>query len=426
MAEAVIAASFPRRSVANFCLKRKFEKISRKGGFVMNKERSLAHIETITEIQPITGKDRIVLAKVLGWSVVIAKDEFKVGDNVVYVEIDSRINTNIELFALLNKDADRYGFVLIKTRKFGDSYSQGICFRVPDEYKGLKAGSNLTKLFNKGREGKALAIIHNEEYPEMKGVWEKPWTKKEKLTVWKRIRYFLFPKRKKRELREKRKVPSPYGIGVSKTDEERIQNLVELFENLKTRNVTLTATEKLDGQSFTAHIDANGKIYVASRNVALYHIHKRRTRQSVTYGGSTWCLAFERYGLREKLEKMLREHKVPVTVQGELIGCHIGVNHYKVTTEDVTLKVFNIKVDGNRVSFDEMEKICKKYGLETVPYLGTVTLPEDITIEEFIAMSDGPSVLNKNVVREGIVYRTEDYRTSFKAISNRFLVKRGE
>ena len=108
------------------------------------------------------------------------------------------------------------------------------------------------------------------------------------------------------------------------------------------------------------------------------------------------------------------------------MGCHIQGNPYKITSENVILKVFNVKADGKRLSFGEMEEICKAHGLETVPFLGTMVLPEDMTMDELIAMSDGASVLNKDVLREGIVCRTQDYRTSFKVISNKFLIKRGE
>ena len=390
----------------------------------MNKERSLAHIEIITDIQPIQGKDRIVLAKVLGWNVVIGKGEFGIGDKVVYVEIDSRLNTNFEMFGMLAKDADRHGFALIKTRKFGDSYSQGICFAVPAEYAKMEAGTDLTPLLNKGKEEKELRIIHREEYAERKGNWDVPQQKRAKLSFWKKLLYRLFPKM--RGTQKKEKIPSPYDAGVAKTDEERIQNLVDLFEDLKARNTELTMTEKLDGQSFTAHIDADGGVYVASRNVPLFYSRSWKTKRSSTYEGSTWERAFEKYGLRKKLEDMLTELKVPVTVQGELIGHKIGTNHYKIGTEAVILKVFNVRVDGKRLSFEDMEKVCGKHGLETVPYLGKMTLPEDITMDAFIAMSDGASLLNGSVPREGIVYRTPDYRTSFKAISNKFLLKRGE
>ena len=55
--------------------------------------RKLAHIEYITDIQPIPKADLIAVATVLGWKVVVKKGEFKVGDKVVYVEVDSIMTT---------------------------------------------------------------------------------------------------------------------------------------------------------------------------------------------------------------------------------------------------------------------------------------------------------------------------------------------
>ena len=55
--------------------------------------RKLASIRTISEISPIENADSLELAKMhgLGWQVVVKKDEFHVGDRVVYFEIDSTI-----------------------------------------------------------------------------------------------------------------------------------------------------------------------------------------------------------------------------------------------------------------------------------------------------------------------------------------------
>ena len=41
--------------------------------------RNLASVQKVIAIEPIEGADRIELAKVLGWQVVIRKGEFKVG-----------------------------------------------------------------------------------------------------------------------------------------------------------------------------------------------------------------------------------------------------------------------------------------------------------------------------------------------------------
>ena len=39
-------------------------------------ERKLAHIEVISDIQPIDGADNIVVATILGWKCVIKKSDF--------------------------------------------------------------------------------------------------------------------------------------------------------------------------------------------------------------------------------------------------------------------------------------------------------------------------------------------------------------
>ena len=51
--------------------------------------RKLASIQKIIELKPIEGADRIELARVLGWQVVVGKGQYKPGDLVVYYEIDS-------------------------------------------------------------------------------------------------------------------------------------------------------------------------------------------------------------------------------------------------------------------------------------------------------------------------------------------------
>ena len=51
--------------------------------------RQLATIRKIANIRPIPGADRIVVAQVDGWECVVQKDEFRVGQEIVYIEVDS-------------------------------------------------------------------------------------------------------------------------------------------------------------------------------------------------------------------------------------------------------------------------------------------------------------------------------------------------
>ena len=84
-------------------------------------ERSLVHIESIKELNPIPDADRIVSAKVLGWNIVVKKDEFKVGDKVVYFEIDSVVDSANPYFAFL---ADRK--FKVKSMRLRGALSQGL------------------------------------------------------------------------------------------------------------------------------------------------------------------------------------------------------------------------------------------------------------------------------------------------------------
>ena len=84
--------------------------------------RQLASIKEVKDIIPIEGKDRIELAIIDGWSVIIKKDEFKVGDKCIYVEIDSVMPDRPEFDFLRGKN------FRIKTMKMAGVISQGICF----------------------------------------------------------------------------------------------------------------------------------------------------------------------------------------------------------------------------------------------------------------------------------------------------------
>ena len=93
-------------------------------------ERKLATIRKITDIRPIEGADMIELASVGGWNVVVAKNVgHKIGDKVVYCEIDSFLPIKEE-FEFLRKSSykkmgDQEGFRL-KTIKLRGQVSQGL------------------------------------------------------------------------------------------------------------------------------------------------------------------------------------------------------------------------------------------------------------------------------------------------------------
>lgn len=82
--------------------------------------RKLAHIEVITALNPIQGADKIEVADVLGWKCVVKKGEFKVGEKIVYIEVDS-VMPAIPEFEFLKERNYR-----IKTIKLKGQVSMGL------------------------------------------------------------------------------------------------------------------------------------------------------------------------------------------------------------------------------------------------------------------------------------------------------------
>lgn len=87
---------------------------------IQDDNRALAHIEVITDLRPIDGADKIEVAQVLGWECVVQKGEFKVGQPVIYVEVDSVMPEKPE-FEFLRDRKFR-----IRTIKLRGQVSQGL------------------------------------------------------------------------------------------------------------------------------------------------------------------------------------------------------------------------------------------------------------------------------------------------------------
>src|SRR4051812_3845182 len=95
--------------------------------------RKLASILRIVNIAPIPGADAIERADVLGWSVVVKKGEFAVGDLAVYHEIDSFLPASEPAYAFLMDKAvefDGTQGVRLRTIRLRKQLSQGLLIPV--------------------------------------------------------------------------------------------------------------------------------------------------------------------------------------------------------------------------------------------------------------------------------------------------------
>lgn len=94
-------------------------------------ERKMATIRKIDDIQPIEGADLIHAVKIGGWTVVAQKSMgYKVGDLVVYCEIDSFIPTEVAPFLTqaghFPKEYNGIKGERLRTKKLKGVISQGL------------------------------------------------------------------------------------------------------------------------------------------------------------------------------------------------------------------------------------------------------------------------------------------------------------
>jgi RNA ligase (TIGR02306 family) len=352
--------------------------------------RKLASIKIIDGIQPIEGADMIELAVVGGWKVVVAKDVgHKVGDHVVYCEIDSFLPIKPE-FEFLRKSS---------FKKMGD-----------------EEGFRLKTIKLRGQVSQGLIL-------PMSVFGDFGWTAYEGLDVTEMLGIQKYEPPIPAELAGK--VKGLFPSFIRKTDEERVQNLTRDYEEWKLQSVhQFYVTEKLDGSSATYFIK-DDNFGVCSRNLELADPGEfvpgtvigndgvERPKQENTF----WKVAREMQ-IKEKLQSLGRN----ICIQGELIGEGIQKNPYKLKGHTVRFyNAFDIDKQ-ERLPLNEFVEIMKSFGYQTVPILyENFQLPE--TVAELLTQAEGKSVLHKDTEREGLVIRSIDTRISFKAISNKFLLK---
>ena len=346
-------------------------------------ERKLASVQKIKNLEPIEDRDRIELATVEGWKVIVGKGDFKIGDLCVYIEIDSVLPDRPE-FEQARKRSNR-----IRTMKMAGVYSEGIVYPLsilPDG--DWKEGDDVTAV---------LGITKYDEYAgeEPIKVSRKPkynWFQK----IW--YKFFGFPQRKK----------SGFTTLVSKTDEIRIQNIPEILQNKE----PVSVSEKIDGCSCTATIEhtfLGKKFNLYSRNL---HLGKDE---------SHYWRAAKMYDLEDRMSLMIEELGTSwLAIQGEVAGPAIQKNPLHL--KDIEFFVFNIITPNGRLGNKEMVELCYRYGLTTVPIISYDYILPD-TVEEMLKYATGPSLVNSNILREGVVVRSQDGKYSFKAVSPEYLVK---
>ena len=335
-------------------------------------DRKLASIQVIASLTPIPGADAILLAKVLGWELVVKKTEFQVGDRCVYFELDSVLpiapwNDH------LRKEPGKP--LRIKTIRLRGQLSQGLALPITLLPEGnYEVGQDVTELVGVKKYEPVIP-------PELAG-----------------------------------QVRGNFPVFLHKTDEIRLQSVPEVLTEAVAKGMNLIGTLKMDGTSFTAY-RRDADFGVCSRNLDL----------TETETNAHWKLA-----RKLKLEEILRSEPVNLAIQGEMVGPGIQAN--RLGLNEIQLHLFNLfNIDtGKYFGYGELVTFAQKHGLNVVRKVHNLDffVGAPRTVEDLLEIANRLDYDN-GTPAEGIVWRSacESYsetlkgRMSFKTISNRYLEK---
>jgi len=363
--------------------------------------RKLASVQRIIDIRPIEKADAIEVAQCLGWECVVKKSEnFKVGDLVVYIEIDSIVPDKPE-FEFLRDRKFR-----VRTIKLRGQVSQGLVLPLNILPKGnYKEDADVTEILG-------IKKYDPQAEAEKKLVEQKLTQSNNKIHKF----FSKYPWYRKLFFKPKK---GGFPSFIKKTDEDRIQLFPHICENEK--DTTFTVTEKLDGQSGTYFLVKNPKKwYQFGKNTYTFGVCSRNLHLPKEDNSSYWTIA-KQYNIKGVLENLIGNNQF-VVLQGEIIGTGIQGNKYKI--EGYDFYAFNLIYPTVNVDSGSACQILIDYNIKFVPILSATFKLKD-TIKECVEYAKGKSTLLP-VLREGVVVRNYDKGISFKIINPDFLLKNNE
>ena len=442
-------------------------------------DRALAHVEKIVKVYPIEGADNIEMVQLLDFHVVVKKNEFKVGDNALYVEVDSILPDGLptdfqaplsqakkSLKAFTKDEKKAVGEALVKVKeeisKVNEEISKIVSNNIFSEFeflrqkdftiKSLKYGKFLDQFGNpivsmgivfpidilktvSKKNGKEVSeivlgmdVTENlgiqkvvEDIEEtMKNCSEK--NEKDAIEAFfdKRFYKYKFYRKIKKQIVGEKVVGNWLDIFPPKSDEENIQ---KLFSKIKEKygDVDFYRTSKIEGQNFSAYTTQTKRFF------SLFEKNSfgvcTRNRNLVTDDGSRFWETAKELDLQKRLASAGKN----ILIRGEHAGGKIQGNIYQLPKHHVYLfEVWDLEKK-QYYNFDQFMEFCFKNNFEHVPILDEKIKLKD-TVQEMLALSVRYDELvpGVKVLAEGDVWRTFDMKVSFKVKSPEYLILHGK
>ncbi|MHA1437906.1 MAG: RNA ligase (ATP) [Promethearchaeota archaeon] len=326
----------------------------------------------IEKVENHPNADRLDIVTVKGWNCIVGRDNYKVGDVVIYCPPDSVIPDDI---------IEKYNLEYLKkngrvgTVKLRGYISQGLILDIPKEFsRYAKVGMDFAKM---------LKITK----------YEPPTPSFQQSTG-------KITKKKKNPLFDRY------------TEIENIKNYNGVFQDCD----DVVITEKIHGTNFRAGIlDISPGKGIIGKLKFLFQKYILKQSKEFVYGShnvqlgafsrrtfykkNVYAEIAKRYDLVNKLNTTGAQN---IIIYGEIYGAGIQKG-YEYGLEDIDVVFFDVKINGRYMSFDEFELFCKSRNLPIVPVLYEGDYSEEIRQK----YSKGKSILcPKQKIREGCVIKS--------------------
>jgi RNA ligase (TIGR02306 family) len=343
--------------------------------------RKLATIRTIAEIRPIENADAIELAIIDGWQAVVKKGEYSVGENIIYLEIDSWVPHELAPFLSKGRDPREYNGIpgeVLRTVRLRGALSQGLVL--------------------------PMSVLGNGDTIDPYGLGALTFTFPVDYDVTEILGIQKYEREQSAQLAGITRGSFPSFI--PKTDQERVQNLKRELVEWTDQGIEWEVTEKLDGSSMTVYRYGDD-IGVCSRNLNLKEDDNN---------------TFWKTAINQQLIEKLTDSGGNYALQGELVGPGIQGNRYGLDRHQFFLfDIYDID-HGDYFCPVDRQTWARLLNIQHVPVIlhrtPTPTIDDALAFAEWESFRGGKT-------REGIVLKSLCGKHHFKAISNKFLLKGG-
>lgn len=351
-------------------------------------------VVSIDNIYPHANADKLEICQIAGWQCVVPKGEFKAGDKVVYIPIDSILPNDLEVKLFPPESKVKLSKSRVKTIRLRGAISQGLVVSLNELelQDSLPVGTDVAE---------ALGITKYE-----------PSTSSQPSII--------------RGNQIKRKDQN--SNFTKYTDIQNFKHYNQLFEE----GEMVYVTEKLHGTSarygwYPTEVNTlwrkvkkffgflpKYEFCYGSRNVQL-----QQKSYTGFYTENVYTKMLDQYDLKFKLPE-------GYSVYGEVVGPGIQKDYtYGLKEGEHRLYIYDIQIDGKYVNPASFLALCKGLNLETVPvlYIG----PYSHELIETLRVGD--STIGGQKVREGIVIKPLVEQTTYigrkvlKYLNDEYLLK---